>query len=70
MKSGRYQYIKAFVDRDTLRWEYRLKGGRVVGKESFDDDVSTWTKEDIIKMTKSYLSVDASDPVEVEVVYL
>jgi hypothetical protein len=65
-----YKFIKAIVDCGELSWEYQLnrKGAPVV-RMDHDESVERWSDGDIIKLTKSMLSVDEDDPAKVKVEY-
>ncbi len=61
-----YQYLRAIVDGHSLHWEYRLNG-RPVGAQGHDEPVEGWTDDDIIRLTRATLCVEADDPVKIEV---
>lgn len=57
---GQYEFIKAIVSGNSLRWEYKLAGNRVVGRQSHDEDVSNWSEREILDLT--YQILDVSEP--------
>lgn len=65
--SERYNWVKVIVDCGSLRWEYQLEGSCVIGRMSHDENVSDWTAEDIIDLTKNILNIKKGEvPLEVE----
>lgn len=68
-KPDHYEFITAIVDCDSLTWTYRLKGARVDGGLAHDEDVSDFSKDDIVALTKQILSVTEDDPVRITVEY-
>jgi hypothetical protein len=65
-----YEFIRAFVNQDgALRWQYRCHGNLGIGGLLHDADVSEFSKDEIVKLTRDMLTVEADDPVEVEVIY-
>ena len=71
-KDDHYAFIRANVrlEDGELSWDYRLNSGRVVGHMKHDDeDVSSWTDEQIIQLTKQELCVKEDDPVAITVIW-
>lgn len=66
----RYEYIRAIVDGEELRWEYKLVDAAVAGHQDHDEDVSGWSKSDIENLTVSMLDVTADDRSKIEVRYV
>ena len=70
MEQECYEYITATVNfNGDLSWQYRVKGSTVTGSDRFDEDVSDWTEYDILKVTRTMLSVDPNDPVKIKIEY-
>ena len=63
--SENYKYVRAIADCGDLRWEYQLADSDVLGRMSHDEDVSDWSDDDIIHVTRAMLDVPESVPVEV-----
>lgn len=64
----RYEHITAIVDCGDLRWEYQVQGLDSPGRMSHDEDISEWSKKDIIDVTMMSLGVpdDQRDIIKVE----
>lgn len=58
-------FCRAIVDCGNLRWEYRHPGAKVEGRMSHDEDVSDFSQEDIIDLTRSMLGLAPEETVEV-----
>jgi hypothetical protein len=65
-----YEFITAKVDCGQLTYEYRLNR-KSAPKQSIvhDEDVESWSADEIKDMVKQFLSVEGNDPVEVIVEY-
>lgn len=61
----KYAYVRAIVDCGSLRWEYQIEGSAVAGHMNHDEDVSDWSQDDVIRCTRSMLSLDQDEKVEV-----
>lgn len=61
MSNERYEWVKAIVCGDELRWEYKLEGSDMIGGQSHDEDVSDWTEEEIKKLTCMSLELEERD---------
>lgn len=61
----RFEYIRAIVEDDELRWEYKLKDG-TNNRMSHDDSVRGWSDDEIRKLTRSMLGAGDGDEVEVQ----
>jgi hypothetical protein len=53
----RYEKITAIVDCGRLRWEYRIEGMKVSGRQSHDEEVEDWSDDDVIDVTMATLDV-------------
>jgi len=67
MDDEKYEYVKAYIDCGTLRWEYRVVGRDVPGGMSHDEDVDGWSDEEIRELTRTML--DVPEDVHIEVLY-
>lgn len=71
MPSEKYEYIRAFVQVDgELHWEYKVEGNYAQGCLKHDEDVSSWTEEEIIDCTAVVLFVDEEQYNIIEVIYV
>jgi len=64
-----YEYIKAIIDCGSLRWEYLIAGYDVKGRDAHDEDVSDWTEEEILTLTKNMLDVPEDQADRIEIIY-
>jgi hypothetical protein len=52
-----YEWISAIADCGDLRWEYKVKGNQMPGRQDHDEEIQGWTNEDIIECTMRVLAV-------------
>lgn len=58
-------FCKAIVSDGVLRMEYLHPGSKVVGRDSYDEDVSEWTDEEIRKLVRNYLDMKEGEEIQV-----
>jgi len=64
-----FEYVRAIVEIDELRWEYKVETSPVQGSMSHDEDVSDYTDDDIIDLTMGMIGVPEEQKDLVEVQY-
>jgi hypothetical protein len=64
-----YQYVTATVMDGEVTWRYQLLG-KPPGNMRHDEDVSGWSKEDIVNLTMRMLDVPSEDKAKISVQFL
>ena len=68
-ESGPFEYVRAIIIGDELRWEYKINTSPVQGSMSHDDDISDYTDMDIIELTMSMVGVPEEQKDLIEIQY-
>lgn len=60
-----YEYVRALRDGPNLSWTWQVKGLPIPGGQAHDEDISDWSNQDVIDLTRRMLELP--DDFEVEV---
>ena len=69
--SNKYKWITATIDSCTgmLRMDYRVEGLDIDGCDNHDEDVSTWTDNEIKDMVQLFLDVPPEHKDMIQVIW-
>ncbi len=67
--SDTYKFVRAVVEDGELHWEYQIDElGAPQGSMGHDEDVSDYSEEEIVEITKQMLDLPSDQTVEVQYV--